>query len=88
MNLEHLQSTIDLLEGTLASLRLTENSEIVQDLESTEGFQDLTDHRMSQFVLNLNAYLRALRQAKEEIENPSDNSEFNDALSQVFDGFL
>lgn len=87
MNSQHLQSTIDVLEGTVASLNLIENSEVVRDLESTEGFQDLTDHRLSRFVLNLKAYLNALRQAKEEIENPPNNSEFDDAMSQVFGGF-
>lgn len=87
MNLKHLQSTIDLLERLMPSLKLIENSEAVRDLESTEGFQDLTDRRMSRFVLDLDAYVRALRQAKEEIENPSDNSEFDSALSQVFGSF-
>lgn len=87
MNLQHLQSTVDLLEGTIASLKLIENSEAIRDLESTEGFQDLTDLRMSQIVSDLKNYARAVRQAKKEIEEPSDNSEFNDALSQVFGGF-
>lgn len=88
INTQHLQSIIDHLDGMRASLKLIENSEAVRDLESTEGFQDLTDHRLSRFVLNLNAYVRALRQAKEEIENPPDNSEFDSALSQVFGGFF
>lgn len=87
MNLGHLQSTIDLLNGQIANLKLIANSEVVLDLESTEGFQDLTDHRMSQFVFNLSAYARAVQQAKEEIENPPSNSGFDSALSQVFGSF-
>lgn len=88
MNSQHLQSIIDLLEGQVASLKLIADSEKVRDLESTEGFQDLTDYRMSGLILKLKAYVRAVRAAKEEIENPPDNSEFNDALSQVFGGLL
>lgn len=84
MNLQHLQSTIDILQGTLNSMELLSQSELVRDLEASEGFQDLTRYKLLEIQSSLDDYLQALKQAKQDIENPRDDSEFENALASVF----
>jgi len=84
MNLQRLQSTIDILQGMLNSMQLLAQSELVQDLESSEGFQDLTLKKLTAIQSDLDEYVQSLSRVKDDLENPQANSEFESALAGVF----
>jgi len=84
MDLQHLRVTIDTLQGVLSSMQLLSQSELVRDLESSEGFQDSTSQKLAVIQSDLNEYIQSLKQVKEDIENPQDDFEFKNALADVF----
>jgi|SRR5687768_1285594 len=83
---ENLQLAIAVLNGQHEAINLVEYD--VAELEQTEGFQELTQHTLSQICLDLREYINALHQAAEDMnpnspKNVQQNIEFKSALNSA-----
>lgn len=83
---ENLDLAISVLNGQHEAMELVSGD--VAELEQTEGFQNITQHTLSQIALDLREYVNALHQAKEEMnpnspQNVQQSEDFRGALNQA-----